>query len=310
MKRLFIIAAFALSGCSGTNTAPTPLTPAAFPARNVPHAEAKGRVFYVSDYGSNVLYVFSYETGKEIGSTTKGISGPQGLCASTTGEAYLANTNDSNILGFKDGSTTSNIALSDSGEYPAGCAVDKKGDVAVANICSAPSCTGGDVTVFKGGTGTPTAYTCPNLNRYYFIAYDGNGNLFVDGENGSYSFALCEVPKGSAKAEAITLSTIPQFPGDIQWDGKYLAIQDQSSGATIYRFAIHGTTGMLKGTVTGVGGSPFIMDGKRKVVGMEVGGSGAIYFWHYPKGGDPYKTLQIGGLSEAIGLAISPAPKV
>jgi hypothetical protein len=54
----------------------------------------------------------------------------------------------------------------------------------------------------------------------------------------------------------------------------------------------------------------FVMAGRHTAVGMSPGSSQGIYFWHYPKGGEPYKTFPLRGFSEPIGLAISPAPKL
>jgi hypothetical protein len=39
-----------------------------------------------------------------------------------------------------------------------------------------------------------------------------------------------------------------EFPGSVQWDGKYLAVTDQGADA-IYRYTVSGANATLKGTV-------------------------------------------------------------
>lgn len=247
-------AAAILAGCGGTGASTPPALaqgaianavshhttgygtmPSTF--NNARHRKVKSDAYiYVDDYGSNVVYVYGYDTktgmfGSEVGSTNSGISGPQGGCANSTGEVYVANTNDTNLLGYKAPSLTSNLTLTDTGEYPVGCAVDSTGDVAVANICNSISCGAGDVAIFKGGTGSPATATCPNLHRYYFISYDAKGNIWVDGESSSYAFAACEIPAGTTSGHAVTFDSAPQFPGAVAWWRKLFLVDDQDAGA-------------------------------------------------------------------------------
>jgi hypothetical protein len=39
------------------------------------------------------------------------------------------------------------------------------------------------------------------------------------------------------------------FPGSVQWDGKYLTVTDQDAGA-MYQYTVSGTKATLKGTVS------------------------------------------------------------
>jgi hypothetical protein len=273
-----------------------------------PDKKAKGGFAYITDYGANVVYVYDYSSktgkfGSEAGSTTSGISGPQGACASKKGEAYIANTNDSNLLGYKGGSTTSNATLTDTGEYPAGCSVDKKGDVAVSNICNSASCGAGDVAVFKGGTGSPTAITCPNLRRYYFIAYDSQSNIWVDGEDSSYAFALCEIKAGSSSGTAITLNVIPEFPGGVAVSGKDVTVMDQDTD-TVDQYTISGTSGTEVGSVDLSGASDPVQDWiAKKYVLASNAGEGSTCSWKYPAGGSEVSCAT--GFSEPIGVSVA-----
>jgi len=273
-----------------------------------PDKKSKGDYAYVTDYGANELYVYDYNVktgafGSEQGSTTNGLSGPQGACASSKGVVWVANTNDSEVLSYKAPSTTSSGSLSTSGEYPAGCSVDKKGDVAVSNICNTASCGQGNVDIFKGGKGSPTSVTCPNLYRYYFLAYDKKSNIWVDGEDESGGFALCEIAAGASSGTAITLNSNPEFPGGVQVSGKDITILDQDASA-VDQYTISGTNGTLAGSVTLDGASDPVGDwiAKKFVLTANAGGANATSF-KYPAGGSAVGT--VSGFSEPIGVAVA-----
>jgi hypothetical protein len=270
--------------------------------------KSKGGYAYVSDSGSYELYVYKFSQGQfgsEVGSTTSEMNEPQGLCANKS-TVYLANTGASQILMYKAPSLNSSGSLTTSGEYPAGCAVDKKGDVAVSDICNSTSCGPGNVDIFKGGKGTPTSVTCPNLSRYYFIAYDSKSNVFVDGEDASGAFGFCEIPAGKSSGEAITLNQNPEFPGGVQASGKYITILDQDANA-IDQYTISGTSGTLAGTVSLGGGisdpvTDWITKNGKTVLTANAGSANATSF-KYPAGGSPTST--VSGLSEPIGVTVA-----
>ncbi|HEX4014862.1 MAG TPA: hypothetical protein VHX17_13375 [Candidatus Cybelea sp.] len=263
---------------------------------------------YVSDSGANELFVYNFANGSfgtAVGSTSN-VSQPQGLCALKTA-VYLANTNDSQILVFKAPSTTSSSSLSTTGFFPVGCSVDSKGDVAVSNICTAPYCSPeGNVMIFKGGKGTPTTATCPNLARYYFLTYDKKGNIWVDGEDASYAFAFCEIPAGSTNGQAISLNVDPEFPGGVQIGGKNVTILDQDTN-TVDEYTISGTSGTLSGSVALGGGisdpvGDWITKNGKYVLTANAGSANATSF-AYPAGGNPVSTAS--GLVEPIGVAVA-----
>jgi len=105
----------------------------------------------------------------------------------------------------------------------------------------------GDVVIFKDASGSGTVMTTP-LVKEYFDGYDNQGNLFADGFNSSKTFELVELPNGSEKFQTITTSNTVQFPGSVQWDGKYLTVVDQI-GDRIYQYTVSGTKATLEGTV-------------------------------------------------------------
>ena len=114
-----------------------------------------------------------------------------------------------------------------------------------------------------------------------------------------------KLPKGGSKLVDLTLDQPIQSAGAVQWDGKYVAIGDQSNN-TIYQFSFNGTQGTKMGSTT-LGGATevfqFWIDGK-KVVGPDTYGS-YVGVWHYPGGGSPVK--KIGGLYVPLGTVVSRA---
>jgi hypothetical protein len=87
------------------------------------------------------------------------------------------------------------------------------------------------------------------LSEAFFEGDDDRGNRFLDGFNGSGAFGLVELPKGSSRFEPIATSNTVEFPGAMQWDGKYLTVGDQEVGV-IYQYAVSGTTATLEGSVS------------------------------------------------------------
>jgi hypothetical protein len=139
--------------------------------------------------------------------------------------------------------------LSVSYSFPSSCAMDASGDLAVGILYGSSKGGGGDVVIFKNGSGAGTAYTTP-LREEFFDGYDNHGNLFADGFTGDRSgFALVELPKGSSQAQTIQTSNAVQFPGSVQWDGTYLTVFDQNT-EKVYRYTVRGTKAILKKTVT------------------------------------------------------------
>ncbi len=300
-----VAAAGILAGCGGGGAQPA-FAPsgvnlsAALRSAHAASASPDARehkLIYVSDSGFNVVWEFKLPSGKEIGELT-GFEEPQGMCSSG-GHWWVANTEESTIEEYAAGGTSPIATFDDPGQYPVGCSYDEKTkSLAVTNIITTQDGEG-SLAVYKNGSGTPTTYTCSNLYRYYFAGYDEKGDLFVDGESSSYGFGFCELPAGSSTLKDITLNQSIEFPGEVQWDGTYVAIEDQDTG-TIGRFKVVGSKGTLEGEVQFSDGcSPFWIDGHR----IYCFGDDALQVYAYPAGGSPIKTIAIE-LSEPTAFAI------
>jgi hypothetical protein len=170
--------------------------------------------------------------------------------------------------------------LSTSLERPSSCAMNLNGDLAVGDLYS------GDVAIYKNAKGTPTVMTTP-LGLEYFDGYDPKGDLFFDGLNIIQTFELDELPAGSTTIQKITLSQGVNFPGSVQWDGKYMTVYDQEADV-IYRFQMNGTNGTLKGTVKLTGAKDCAQTWIAKgLVFCADAGTDAAEVFKYPAGGSP-----------------------
>ena len=280
---------------------------------------AKAALIYAGDEETNDVYVYDYSNGKQVGTLT-GFDEPYGMCVDAKGDVYITNYGAGNALEYAHGGTEV-INTFDSGGTPIGCAVDSKGDVAVTSFDP------GEATVFAGGDPTKgTSYTGP-CTYLWSMGYDHSGNLIGVGETSSGARCYAGLASGSKSMEALAFSGTIDFPAGTVWDGKYVALGDQEADGS-------DNTGMIEASLSGstltshgeailtcVSGfsdvvNPFVVgkkntpvnDRQGKVVlgggcGGTTHGGGGIGFWHYPKGGDPFRNYS--GVSDVYGVAVS-----
>jgi len=258
--------------------------------------EAKrDNLLYVSDQGTSDVYFFSYPGAKLVGTITGVGTSPTGLCVDASQNVWV--TSGSATFKFAHGGTTVLAALSPDEGQLVGCSIDlRTGNLAAASLS-------GDVVVFRDATGSPTTYTDSALYRAWACGYDNHGNLFVDGLNDSGGFQFAELPHGRGSLVNVTLDAKVAAPGGVQWDGKYVAVEDSKEGV-IYQ-------------TTGAGGQvvsytdlnqgccefgQFWKQGSRVTVAF-VPNTGVIGYWKYPAGGNPTKIVK--GFDQPFGVAIS-----
>jgi hypothetical protein len=251
-----------------------------------PHKKSKTFEYVINSYGTYAS-IFDYpKSVKEIGKISG--AGGQGCTNVLYGygkKIFWNVAGQTQITEYKVPETPIKT-LSVNYSFPSSCAMDTSGDLAVGILYASRS-GGGDVVIFKNASGSGTAYTTP-LDEEFFDGYDPQGNLFADGFTGDRSgFALVELPKGSAQFKTITTSNAVQFPGSVQWDGKYLTVFDQVANA-LYRYTVSGTTATLKSTVQFTGSrdcaQTWIVPGL--VYCGDAGTDGGEVF-KYPAGGSP-----------------------
>ncbi len=309
-----IAAAVVLSGCGGAQppiVAPgvlrqQPGQPAIRRVYAWMAAEAKSQdLLYVSNTLFNEVWVFSYPGGHRVGNLT-GFALPAGICVDQrTGDIFVSDLLANRIQAYEHGGTSPIRTLPDS-KNPQGCSVDPStGNLAVADYTSqAP----GKVAIFPKATTGPMRYADPNFTSFSSCGYDGAGNLFADGLNGSQS-GLAELPKGSEKFKDITLDKAIDGIGDIRWDGKYLAVM-ADSGNWIYRLAISGSHAKIVGRTsieTARRDDDFWIEANRVVVIHHPPHSKypTMGFWHYPAGGQPAKVLDSLPGVQDVGVSLA-----
>jgi hypothetical protein len=271
-----------------------------------PALNQRGVHFFISDAADETVDVFGYKSLTQTGQIT-GLNEPQGMCDNKR-MVWLADTGDSDLIHYN--ATGKMIGtLSDAGQYPSGCAVDRQDDLAVANTISS-SGGSGSVSIWKHARGNPRNYPLPGGGRVYCLAYDPHGNLFVDGSNASGSFVLYELPKGGSTFVPITVvgATI-NFPGNLQYAYDALTIGDQSGSdghSFLYQAHITGRKAVVDGTTEfddAVDAVQVCITPFATAIVADAG-SATVQIYAYPAGGNPIHT--ISGFGQPIGCAFTP----
>lgn len=319
------------AGC-GSLSAPTrafPTTPyatrglvkqqhAAAPSWIAPQAHPLN-LLYVSDDGNGTVHIYSFPFGKRVGRLT-GFGDPAGLCSDTSGNVWIVDSASAQIVKYAHGSKTPIKTLNAPGAFQLlDCSVDPASrNLAVTDFGSASGA--GELYVYERARGRPSKYSDTQLQFAYFCGYDDQGNLFVDGVDGAGAFRLFELPRGGTKLQSITLNQTVNFPGAIQWDGKYLTVGDQQYRSThrsaIYQVVVSGSTASVQG-VTKLNSScdvsefwiPKLGSGNKHPQGTKVVAPDLclndVQIYHYPAGGPATKTL--GSVQSPTGATVSVA---
>ncbi|HEY1654773.1 MAG TPA: hypothetical protein VGF86_06655 [Candidatus Tumulicola sp.] len=312
-----------LNTSGAATSAGTALHPDLAPSWMAPGAATKD-LLYISNYDKNSVAVYSYPQDKLVG-TLSGLDQPDGVCADKKGDVWIVN-NDAyvydNVVEYKHGGTAPIARLADHDQFAVSCSVDPTtGNLAVTNLIAYG---GGEGTLalYRHATGGATLYSVPKMQGVYFCGYDDKGNLFVDGRDKNFQFQFDELPKGKKTFEHIQLKVQVIFPGDVVWDGKYVAVGDQEyeivGSPAEYDSAIFRTTGAGGKTVgtTVLGDSNdvagFTIDGKTVIAAdlspYSYPEPNNVPFYNYPAGGRPTKILS-KGVDQPHGVALSVGPK-
>jgi hypothetical protein len=199
----------------------------------ITHGSVGKELFYVSDWATDDVYVYSYPSAKRVGILT-GFEKPYGQCADTAGNIWIADFEASSIVEYAHGGTAPIATLATNGNTM-GCAVARNGDLAVANFATASG--PGDVQVFKNASGTPADYSNTTCYNLWAPGYDKKGNLYVEGKN--TTAAVCELRAGGSVLRSVSIDQTIGSPGSVMWDGTYITLTDQDYDATqttaIYR---------------------------------------------------------------------------
>jgi hypothetical protein len=278
--------------------------------------DAPGRnLLYVSTLGNEPVYIYTYPNGKMVG-ILNGPVGPRGMCVDRASDIFTPFVYiPGGIYEFAHGGGTPIAYLGFPYDGENGCSVDPTtGNLAVV--------TGGGyfggLVIYrykpKRGFGFSRNYRLSSMSSSAFCGYDNRGDLFVDGKNAGGDFILVELPKGGTTFTTISVSQSLKAPGQVQWDGKHLAIGDTGvSPSVIYQFDISGSTATKAGSTTLKDstmveqfwiqrGKVVAPDPKRSCGGTQ---TGCVAIYPYPAGGSAETTID---LTNAFGAAVSLAP--
>lgn len=293
-----LAATAALAGCGGSLRANGP-SDAIIPAHRetwiVPAANG-GDLLYVSELYTGVTNIYTYPRGQLVGSLTYPGNFTGGLCSDKAGDVFI--TTAYAIYEYRHGFATP-VATIASAAY--GCSVDPiTGDLAAAMLNSG-------IAIYCPGPRyqwhLPRLFSISGLS---YCGYDGKGNLFGDGATSGAGAFFKELPRGSSKFENVTLNKLPAQPGNIEWDGRYLAVGDRQN-LLIHRFAISGTRGTQVGMLHLTGpsqGEQFWIQGTT-IISPAYSNGWLAGFWRYPHGGFAYKAISE---SSASGATVSVVP--
>jgi hypothetical protein len=254
--------------------------------------DAQGRdLLYVSSKYFSIVYVYTFPGAQLVGGLSFSGYYSWGLCSNKGGHVFI--TAAGVLYEYPHGGASPIATLSDPLNPPLECSVDPTtGKVAAISSDG--------VAIFK-----PERHNRWHLARLYTFSpyqspayggYDGSGNLFVDGTL-SNQFFIVELPKGGTTFENVTLDKSISIPGNIQWDGKYLAIGDQND-TVIDRFSIIGTRGKSVGSLTLKGpqeNGQFWIQGNIVIGPAFKKTSYYVGLWAYPRGGVTLKTFTQSG---------------
>lgn len=272
-------------------------------------AARKSTLIYAGGFYGGV-YVYDYSTGKQVGKLN---ARSDGMCVDAKGDVYVTQLSGT-TLEYAHAGTKVLKTFTSSGSQ-VGCSVDAKDDLAVTGARPA------GVTVFaRGDPNKGTTYSDSSCTSVDQMGYDNKGNLMGQGGNfSSINVIVCALLAGSQKETTLSMEGFSiGAQGGTMWDGKYIALADQDVGGKLTSgivqvslsgraLASHGET-LLSDQCSGGHsdiGVPFIVGAKNTPVNDHQGkvvvsidsaclakGSYLIEFWHYPKGGTPFKSYK------------------
>ena len=145
-------------------------------------ADKPAGLIYSSEFGGNTVGYYLKGTGPNnplAGTLSGPFAAPQGMGVDQSGDLYVSNGNDEDVLVFAAGSTSPTGTLDDPNKFPDDVAIARDGTVYVANG-SGPIGASGNVVVYAPGATSPTStLNDGNFLHVVGVALDKNENLFV-----------------------------------------------------------------------------------------------------------------------------------
>jgi hypothetical protein len=292
-----------VTGC-GSPRAPAALGPA-LPSATVVVATSNGDLLYVAHTVKEKngfrgkLSIYSFPQAQPVNTITlPGI--PYGTCSDTSGDVWVVVGSGARFdaLEYAHAGTKpiASIRIPHPKHFVASCAIDPiTGNLAIPTGAVEQSGSQPVIYVWPGAhRGKPLSYALKFSP--FACAYDGSGNLLVDGYVGSTSlFDFGELPMGGSAVKNIRINKrVYGYPGGIQWDGEYIGVLVATKGyhRVIYRLSISGKVAHVVDEVRMrrvYNISPFaVADG---MVAADFAPGNSVRLWEYPSGGKVVQTV-------------------
>ena len=271
--------------------------------RTVSLRAGSGQLMYASSTDGRHIYVFSYPQGKLAHQLTPpaGTISLQGLCSDASGNVYVTSISkgkgsggaEGHLYEYAHGGTNVLWTLDFYEAAPFGCALDPKAKTIAISTIGIGS-RNGEVWTFTPGSSSGKQYSTYNTRNYFYCAYDGKGDLFVNGVGSGTQMYLDELVSGKSQMIELSLNKYISVSGmgQLQWDGKNMTLEHLTAGA-IYRFSVSGSQAKIVGKtpLSGWSGSALsTIAGRSVLVPTGVSQTG-IGVWKYPSGGKLLKRL-------------------
>lgn len=313
MKDAYRIAQFLTAGAAAAMLAACgapaqTIVPAQAPQGPMNAAKANELLYVVNRGRSTEVEMLALPEGKRVGKLPN-LGTPVNVCLGVSGNVWLMTYERGGGLRldeFAHGGTTSIATLKVPQRGANGCAVDAtSGNLAVFSNKGISG--GGEILVWKGAQGKPTAYE--TTFETVAGAYDNKGNLFFDGVSGSDPFSFGELPKNGATTHYVRVKHAAIEFGSVIWDGSYLAVEGALSPSRIYRLKVSNFTARVVQTIeleTIPFQAWFWTDGTTLISTKKSHDNRRIGLWSYAQGGAP--SVVFKGFHNPAGLTVSRAP--
>jgi len=327
--------ALSVAGCAPSANSASPLAPLAM--RSVPTAlQSESRrswmlpkaraatLVYAVDASTGDVNVYDYANGQQVGTISGDFIVSAAGCVDARGDVFL--TAAGNVMEYAHGGTTPLRTYTPGRGTIVGCSVDAKGDLAIST-----STPGGVVIYAKGNPEHSATYSNSECEDQAAMGYDDKGDVIGAGKYDDVE--VCAVLARARQETTLSTSGMTiNSPNGTMWDGKYVAVSDEEAGSErevtgIYEATLSGSnltsrhevlltdtcyrgySSVLNPFILGTTNTPVNNRQGRVVVGVNSlcfeSGSGGLEYWHYPKGGNPYKmyvtTDEISVLVVSIG---------
>ena len=200
----------------------------------LPEAKRRDLLYLTSPYR---VTIYTFPPAHKVGKLSIPSELLYGECTDAVGDVFIVDANYG-AYEYPHGGTTMVASIQNPLPNSHGCAIDPvTGNLAIASA-------GGKkvLSIFrynpKRGWRFAKTYADATMKYAYYCTYDSGGNLYIDGTPRSQSgFVLAEQTSGASKLTDISMNKSLGGPGEVQWDGSYLAIGDITvSPSVVYRF--------------------------------------------------------------------------